>query len=99
MADELLSSAVIAFVGTPGRLDSQSPEARVVQSIGDDGHDLLPAVKAIVDAVYLANPPLYDFPTVGEMADAVEAFLLQRYPELSPNAVKIVANAFAFDYK
>ena len=99
MADDLLSRCVVAYVGTPGRLDTRSPEERVVECAGERGFDLLPPVKELVGAVYDADPPLYNSRTVNEMGDAVARFLRERHPELSEEAVEAVANRFAFDYK
>jgi hypothetical protein len=56
-------------------------------------------VKAIVDSVYQADPPLYNVRSVAEMGDAVERFLCERHPELSAAAINAVANNFAFDWK
>jgi len=99
VVDELLSRCVVAYVGTAGRFDRQSPEERVVEHAGADGFELLPTVKEIVEAVYDADPPLYNFRAVSGMGDAVKQFLCERCPELSPEAVDAIANNFAFDYK
>jgi hypothetical protein len=80
-------------------MDDRSPEERVVEQVGEDAYELLPAVKAIVDSVYQADPPLYNVRSVAEMGDAVERFLCERHPELSAAPINAVVNNFAFDWK
>jgi len=95
----LLSAAVVAFVGVAGRLDPRSPEQRVVAAVGDRGRDVLPAVQGIIDDVYGARPPLSDLQSIGEIADAVRAYLGSRHPELSDEAVTAVVNRFTYDWR
>ena len=99
MSDELLSACVIAYFGSPGQSPGRSPEDRVVDTVGQIGLDVLPAVKALLDEVYDADPPLFNYRTVSEMGRAVMEFLRERHPQLSPEAANAVANQFTFDYK
>ena len=99
MLDVRLSEAVIAFVGEPGRVDSRSPEERVVERLGDQGIDVLGDVKQIVCGVYDADPPLHHFATLSEIGEAVCDFLHREYPQLSEDAVNAVANRFTYDWR
>lgn len=99
MIDPVLSASVTAFVGDPGHLDPRSAEERVVASVGDRGLGLIRAVTQIVDSVYEADPPLYNRPSISEVGEAAQDFLRGRYPELSDEAVRAVANRFSFDWK
>jgi len=99
MIDPLLSQCLLAFVGTPGHLDDMPPEERVVEIAPNVAHDLLPRIKAIVDEVYSAEPPLWQSPSISEMGRQVEAFVTARHPGLSPEAVNALANSFCFDWK
>ena len=99
MIDPLLSRCLLAFVGTPGRLDPRSPEERVVEIAPHEALDLLPRVKAIVDEVYSAEPSLWQSNSTLEMGAQVETFVTARHPELSPEAVDALANNFCFDWK
>jgi hypothetical protein len=62
MTDTVLSAAVIAYVGVPGRLAAESPEDRVVKQVGAEAAlALLPEVKPILNAMDEADP----FPGIG----------------------------------
>lgn len=56
-------------------------------------------MRAIADAVYRAEPSLYNFSTVRDTGEAVSSFLRSRYPDLSDEAVKVATNRDAFDWK
>ncbi len=99
VSDESLSQAVVAYLGVPGRLDGVDPEERVLKALGDSGLDLLPAVKAIVDEVYEAEPPLWAADSLEEIGRRVETWLRENHPELTDEAVQALTNRFAFDWK
>ena len=99
MLDALLSDAVIAYVGVPGRLDAGSPEERVVARVGDGGLAVLPRVREVVDGVYAADPPLHAFESLSEMGQAVDGWLEQRHPELSPAARRAIVDDFTYAWK
>jgi hypothetical protein len=99
MVDESLSRAVLAYVGTPGRTRDADPEARVVEEIGGAGLDLIPRVKSLVDELHDATPPLWAADSVEEIGHRVEVWLRGNYPELSDEAVRALANQYAFDWR
>jgi hypothetical protein len=100
MHDRTLSEAIAAYVGQPGTLDGVGPEERVAVRIGEEAaSDVLPKVRAILDAMYSADPPLYNVATVAELGESASAWLRVNHPELSPEAVRAAANRFAFDWR
>jgi hypothetical protein len=100
MVDEELSRAVLAYVGTPGRLGDGSPEDRVTRVAGEQaGLDLVPRIRRLLDDLYNANPPLWAGESVAEIGRRAEDWLGLSYPELSAEATRAVANQFAFDWK
>jgi hypothetical protein len=100
MHDRTLSDAMAAYVGQPGRLDVVTPEERVAVRIGEEAAaDALPKVRAILEAMYSADPPLYDVATVAQLGEAATEWLRVNHPELSPAAVRATTNRFAFDWR
>ena len=100
MIDAPLSVAVAVFVGQAGRLDEVSPEQRVVERVGYDAAlDLLPRVRAVVDGLYGADPPLSYDANPPELGRRASEWLHRNHPELSPDAVRAVANKFAYDWR
>jgi hypothetical protein len=99
MPDEALSKALIAFLGTVGRLEAESPEHRVVAAIGDQALDLIPRVKDIVEAFYTAAPPLSQASSVAQLGENACRWLRRNHPELTEEAVSQLANRFSFDWK
>lgn len=97
--DELLSLGMIAFVGSPGRHDSMPDEERVVRVTGDAGYDLIPRIKAILDELNRADPPLWNVGSLDEMGRGVTAWLATRHPELSEEAIDVVANQFTYNWR
>jgi hypothetical protein len=98
--DRPLSEAMMAYVGEPGKLDPLPPEERVASRVGKDAAvDLLPRLRAILDAMYGADPPLHHVATERELGRRAEEWLRTNHPELSPGAVRAVANRFAFDWR
>src|SRR5215469_8831416 len=69
MPDEVLSKATIAYLGMAGRLKAESPEDGVVAALGDPAVDLIPRIKAIVDALYAADPPLSLAPSAEQLGE------------------------------
>ena len=61
--------------------------------------DLPPWLRAILDEVHAADPPLHQHGSVQEIADAVRRFLAERHPELSPEDVRAVTNRFTYDWR
>jgi hypothetical protein len=100
MQDQTLSDAMKAYVGQAAKLDDVSPEQRVATQIGEDAAlDLLPRVRAILDAMYCADPPLQNVATVGELGERASEWLRANYPDLSPGAVRAGANRFSIDWR
>ncbi len=99
VVDGVLSAGVIAFVGVPGRLDPRSADDRVVDAVGAAAGGVLPRIKAIVDGLYSAEPPLWQSPDLAEVGRRAEAWLRERCPELSEEAVFAVRSRFTFDWK
>jgi hypothetical protein len=100
MVDEGLSRAVLAYVGVPGRLGDRSLEDRVIQVAGEGAAlDLVPRVRRLLDDLHDADPPLWAAESVGEIGRRAEAWLGLRYPELTAEAIRALANGFAFDWK
>jgi hypothetical protein len=99
MVDQLFSQGMLAFVGVPGRLSAKSPEDCVVDVAGDAALDLLPRIKAILDGLHAADPPLWQAATVAEIGRRAEAWLRAHHPELSDEAITAVSNHFAFEWK
>jgi hypothetical protein len=97
--DDLLSRGMIAFVGIPGRLDSTPDEERVVRVTGDAGYDLIPRIKAILDELNRADPPLWNVASLDEMGRGVKAWLRTRHPELSGEAIDAVTNQFTYSWR
>ncbi|SDJ48565.1 hypothetical protein SAMN05444157_3597 [Frankineae bacterium MT45] len=95
-----LSLAMIAFIGRPGHLDSVSPEERVAARIGTDAAlTFVPRVRAILDDLYGATPPLYNAGSVREVGDTARAWLRAHHPELGDEAINAAVNDFAFQWK
>jgi hypothetical protein len=61
--------------------------------------DLLPRIKAILDELHAADPPLWQAATVAEIGRRVEAWLRAHHPELSDEAITAVSNQFAFEWR
>jgi hypothetical protein len=99
MPDEVLSRATIAFLGIPGRLTAESPEDRVVAAIVDLAVDVIRRIKDIVNALYAADPPLSLAPSVEQLGEEASRWLRTTHPELTEEAVRQLANRFAFDWK
>ena len=97
--DQPLSSSVVAFIGSVGHLDAVPPEERVARVAGNAAFDILPRIKGILDEVYSADPPLFQTASTSDMYWRVDAFLRGRHAELSDDAIKAIANQFAFDWK
>lgn len=99
MVDEELSRAVLAYVGSPGRLGDRSPEDRVIDVVGERaGPDLAPCPRLLEDLNH-ADPPLWAAESVAEIGHRAEGWLGSRHPELSREASRALANQFAFDWK
>jgi hypothetical protein len=92
MIDESLSRGIIAFIGQPGRLDRVSPEERVLRACPEDGLDLLPRIKAILDEMGEHDPPLLGW-TVQETGDRAEMYVRDHHPEVSNEAIKAIGNS------
>jgi hypothetical protein len=73
--DQPLSSSVVAFIGSVGHLDAVPPEERVARVAGNAAFDILPRIKAILDEVYSADPPLFQTASTSDMYWRVDAFL------------------------
>lgn len=100
VVDEELGRAVLAYVGVPGRLEDASPEDRVVQVVGDKaGLDVLPRIRHLLDDLYNAEPPLWAAESGAEVGRRAESWLGSRHPELTGEAIRALANQFAFDWK
>jgi len=100
MPDQVLSAAMIAFLGTPGQLDDKPPGDRVVEAVGAVAIDLIPRIKGILYTLYTAEPPLSRAHSAAELADNASSWLRRRYPELTDEAVRQMAsNRFSFDWK
>jgi hypothetical protein len=99
MVEAPLSSALIAYVGKPGRVDDTSPEERVAAAVGPVALDLVPRVKGILDELYDAEPPIWGAPSVAEIGQNVVEWLNQHHPELSPDAIAAAAKRLSFDWK
>jgi hypothetical protein len=100
VGDEELSRAVLAYVGTPGRLGDGSPEDRVIHVVGElAGLDLVPRIRRLLDDLHNADPPLWAAESVAEIGRRAEGWLGLRHPELSAEAIRALANEFAFDWK
>lgn len=99
MVDELLSRALIAYVGTPGRTDQRSPDQRLADEVAAPSRDLLRNVKQVVADVNGAEPPLHEYERLADMAQAVRDFLHDRYAELSAEAVDAVVERFTYDWR
>jgi hypothetical protein len=99
MPDEVLSKAAIAFLGILGRLTAESPEDRVVTAVGDLAADVIPRIKNILNALYAAEPPLSLAPSVEQLGENASRWLRTTHPELTEEAVRQLANRFAFDWK
>jgi hypothetical protein len=100
MVDEELSRAVLAYVGAPGRLGDRSSEDRVMQVVGERaGFDLVPRIRRLLEDLHNAEPPLWAAESVAEIGRRAEAWLGSRHPELSGEAIRALANQFAFDWK
>jgi hypothetical protein len=99
MVDESLSRAVLAYIGTPGRIRDVTPEDHVIEDMGGAGLDLIPPVKSLVDELYEAKPPLWAADSVDAIGQRVGAWLRQHHPELSDEAIRAVANQYAFDWR
>lgn len=97
--DDRLTEAVVAFVGTPGRLSVPSSDEIVYATFGDAAKDLLARVKAIVDPLYDADPPLWHGLESDQIYPSISAFVSSRHPELGPEAVRAIANGYCFDWK
>jgi hypothetical protein len=96
--DQELSRGVMAYVGVAGRYDTTPPEERVVAALGDDGLDLLPTVKALVEGVYAAVPP-GEHQSLSSMYQEAEAYLRTNHADLSDGAVRALVNRFGFDWR
>jgi hypothetical protein len=96
--DELLSRGMVAFVGSPGRLDPTPDEERVVRATGDAGYDLIPRIKAILAELDRADPPLWNAGSA-EMDQGVRAWLATHHPELSGEAIDAVTNQFTCNWR
>ncbi|SMD19524.1 hypothetical protein [Kibdelosporangium aridum] len=99
MVDEVFSAGLIAYVGEPGRLRDKSPEHYVVEAVGDAGFDLLPRIKALLNAMHTANPSLWNYASLTDVADQVDAWLAANHPGLTDEAVTAVRNWFTYSYK
>jgi len=97
--DEILSSSVVAFIGSVSHLDAIPPEKRVARVAGTAAPDIVPRITAILDEVYSADPPLFQAASLVDMYWRVDAFLRDRHAELSDDAIKAIANRFTFDWK
>jgi hypothetical protein len=97
--DDQLSRGIVAFVGVPGRLGSKSAEERVVAAIGDTALDLLPRLKAIMEQLHGAEPPLWNHSSLAEVGRLAEVWLQAHYPQLSADAIEAVRNRFTFDWR
>ena len=98
MVDDQLSRAVLAYIGIVGRLSPESKEQRVIEAIGDSVLDVLPRVVALLDEVYAVEPPLWSSSNF-EPYEQVESWLWTNHLELSREAMRAIANQYAFDYK
>src|SRR5665213_4608170 len=65
--DETLSSSIVAFIGSVGHLDANTPEERVARVAGNAAPDIVPRITAILDEVYSADPPLFQANSVVDM--------------------------------
>jgi hypothetical protein len=97
--DELYSRAVLAYIGKVGKLDARSPEDRVAAAVGDLAPDLLPRIRAMLDDLYSAEPPLWNSGDIAQAGRRATTWLRDRYPKLSDDAIKAVSNQFTFDWK
>jgi hypothetical protein len=98
MVDDQFSRAVVAYIGLVGRLSPESKEQRVIEAIGDGGLEVLSRVVALLEEVYAVEPPLWSNSNF-EPYEQVESWLWVNHPELSRNAMRAIANQYAFDYR
>jgi hypothetical protein len=99
VVDEQYSRAVIAYIGRVGHLDTRDPEDSVADAVGDLAPDLVPRIRAKLDDLYSAEPPLWNAKDLTEVGRRAMTWLRDRYPELSDDATKAVSNQFAFAWK
>ena len=99
MIDEQYSRAVVAYIGKVGHLESRSPEDRVANTVGDLAPDLVARIRAMLNDLYSAEPPLWNSGDIADVGRRATTWLRDRYPELSDDAIGAVSNQFAFEWK
>ena len=99
MVNVQFSEAVMAYVGIAGRFDARPPEDRVAEALGDDALDIVPRIKAMLDDMYSAEPPLWNYPDIAEVGRRAESWLRAQHPELSDAAIRAVTNRFCFNWR
>jgi hypothetical protein len=97
MTDPLLSAGMVAFVGTPWRSDTTTPDDRVAAAVGPAALEVLPRIRLIVDNLYATD--IWNTPSLAEVGQRAETWLRDRYPELSDAAVDALAKAFTYNWK
>lgn len=99
MIDQLLSRALIAYVGTPWRSDGTTPEVRVAEVAGGAARELLSRVEVIMHELHTARPPLWQDSDLAVVERRAAAWLKAHYPELSDEAITAVSRGFSYDWK
>lgn len=87
------------LIGNVGQPDTRSPEDRIADAVGDLALDLVPRIRAMLDDLDSVEPPLWDSEDIAEVARRATTWLRDRYPTLSDDAIRAVANQFAFTWK
>lgn len=83
-----------------GRVPFDSLNAANLDAIAHENAEaVLNRIEALLSEVYNADPPLQFAGSLQEVGDAVEEFIADRHPEISPEARSAVANRFTFDWK
>lgn len=99
--DEGLSHAVVVYIwghSSKRQLPWPSAHPDAVEQQVDHAADLLPRVKALLNELD-RDASQWFHPDLAMMFHRVENALRQRHPELTDDAVKALANWFAYNYK
>jgi len=98
MIDDQYSRAVVAYMGKIGHLNARPPDDRIIEAIGDLAPDVVPRIRAMLDDLYSAQPPMWNAKDIAEVGRRAMSWLRDRHPELSDAAIEAVSNQFAFDW-
>jgi hypothetical protein len=94
-----LGRGLVAFLGTPGRLSSITPEERVVAELGDAASDVIPRVHAILAEIQRDKSQLWAARTVAEIGVSVHEWVATHHPEIDEPAANALASSLAFEWK